>query len=173
MSQASKNKPKVIVILGPTASGKSDLAIKIALKFNGQIISADSRQVYKGLDIGTGKVTKAEQKLVKHYLLDVCSPKKIFTVVDYQRLAKQALNKILADGKVPIICGGTGFYIDALIYDLKFPEVAPNTKLRKNLKKTSLRLPHYICKVRYHHKQLNIKQMYFLLKKFQKQLMIL
>ncbi len=146
MSQARKNKPKVIVILGPTASGKSDLAIKIALKFNGQIISADSRQVYKGLDIGTGKVTKAEQKLVKHYLLDVCSPKKIFTVVDYQRLAKKALDKILADGKIPIICGGTGFYIDTLIYDLKFPEVAPNAKLRKRLEKYSAEKLYQILK---------------------------
>ncbi len=126
---------KIIVIVGPTASGKSDLAIKIARKFNGEIISADSRQVYKGMDIGTGKVTKAEQKLARHHLLDVVSPTKDFNVSDFQILGQKIIRDILSRGKLPIICGGTGFWIDALVFDQKFPEVKPNKKLRKELEK--------------------------------------
>lgn len=129
------SKPKILVILGPTASGKSDLAVQIAKKNNGEIISADSRQVYKGLDIGSGKITKKEMRGIPHYLLDVASPKKVFTVSQYQELAKKALQDIIMRGKTPIICGGTGFYIDALIYDLKLPEVPPNKKLRQKLDK--------------------------------------
>jgi tRNA dimethylallyltransferase len=165
---------KLIVILGPTASGKSELAVKLAKKFNGEIISADSRQVYKGLDIGAGKVPrdknpkskilnlyhpkfskktwKGEQiqnsksqiqkqpyfyKGIRHYLLDVANPKKTFTVAQYQKLAKKALIDILKRGKIPIICGGTGFYIDALIYDYKLPAVPPQPALRKKLEKLS------------------------------------
>ncbi|MBI2592652.1 MAG: tRNA (adenosine(37)-N6)-dimethylallyltransferase MiaA [Candidatus Colwellbacteria bacterium] len=147
--------PKVLVILGPTTSGKSALAVKLALrlprfhsgqvgsgqakkkyKINGaEIISADSRQVYKGLDIGTGKITKKEMRGVSHHMLDVASPKKTFTVVQYQKLAKQAMDKILKKKKLPIIVGGTGLYIDALIYDTKFPRVKPQKGLRKKLEK--------------------------------------
>ncbi len=131
-------KPKLIVILGPTASGKSDLAVKLALKFNGAIISADSRQVYKGLDIGSGKIAKKEMQGIAHYLLDIASPKKTFSVSQYQKLANLALKKILKSGKIPIICGGTGFYIDTLIYDYQLPDTPPQKKLRKKLeKKTS------------------------------------
>ena len=142
-----KFKPKIIVILGPTASGKSDLAVDIALwlgskqalkKFgmNGaEIISADSRQVYKGLDIGSGKITKKEMKGVPHYLLGAASPKRIFTVSQYQKIARKAVEKILKTGKLPIICGGAGLYIDSIIYGIKFPEVPPQKKLRKELEK--------------------------------------
>src|SRR4030042_5168112 len=105
---------KLIVILGPTASGKSDLAVKIAKKFKGEVVSADSRQVYKGMDIGTGKITKKETKGIPHHLLDVASPKRRFTVAQYKKLAEKAIKKILAKGKIPIICGGTGFYIQAV-----------------------------------------------------------
>ena len=125
--------PKIIVILGPTASGKSDLAVKIANRFNGEIISADSRQVYKGLNIGSGKITKKEMQGIPHYLLDVASPKKIFSVDKYKQLAQKSLNKILSRGKIPIICGGTGLYIDSLIYNYQFPAVPPDIKLRKKL----------------------------------------
>ncbi len=128
-------KPKIIVIVGPTASGKSDLAILLAHKCNGEIISADSRQVYKGMNIGTGKVTKAEQKMAKHYLLDVVSPKKTFTVDQYQKLGKKAIEIILAKNKVPIIVGGTGFYIDALVRNLNLPKIPPDKKLRAKLEK--------------------------------------
>jgi tRNA dimethylallyltransferase len=126
---------KLIVILGPTASGKSSLAVKIAKRFNGEVISADSRQVYKNMDIGTGKITKKEMEGVPHYLLDVTSPKKIFTVSDYREKAQKAIKKILAKGKLPIIAGGTGFYIQYVIDGIITPEVPPDWKLRKILEK--------------------------------------
>ncbi len=134
-----KNKilPKIIVILGPTASGKTDLSIKIAKKFNGEIISADSRQVYKGMDIGTGKVTKKEMAKIPHHLLDVVSPKKQFTVVQYKKLSERAIKKIHSHGKIPIICGGTGFYIQAITDNIAIPEVKPDVKLRAELEKKS------------------------------------
>jgi len=130
-------KPKVIVILGPTATGKSDLAVKIALKYKGEVISADSRQVYKDLNIGTGKITKKEMRGVPHYLLDVVNPKIKFTVTEYQKKAIYAMAEIIKKNKVPIICGGTGFYIDAITKGVVFPEVPPNLKLRKVLEKKS------------------------------------
>ncbi len=133
MSKRHFDKPKVIVILGQTATGKSALAVKIARKINGEIISADSRQVYKRLDIGTGKITKKEMKGVPHHLLDVANPKNKFTVAEFQKLAISAIADIASRGKVPIICGGTGFYIDAVTKGVVFPEVLPNNALRKKL----------------------------------------
>ncbi len=126
-------KLKIIAIVGPTASGKSDLAVRLAKRFNGEIISADSRQVYKGLDIGTGKVTKKEMGGIPHYLLDVVSPKKQYSVAEFQRDANAAIVDITKRGKLPIVCGGTGFYIDALVYDSLLPDVPPNEILRKRL----------------------------------------
>lgn len=127
-------KQKVIVILGPTASGKSAYAVKLAKQLNGEVISADSRQVYKGLDIGTGKITKREMQGIPHHLLDVASPKKIFTAHDYIEKARPILEKILKEGKTPIICGGTGFYIDSLLGRIILPDVPANPKLRGKLK---------------------------------------
>jgi len=126
---------KLVVILGPTASGKSELAIKLAKKFNGEIVSADSRQVYKSLDIGTGKVTKKEMKGIPHHLLDVASPKRRFTVAQYRKLALKAINKIQKKNKIPILCGGTGFYIQAVVNGIIIPEVKPDWRLRSNLNK--------------------------------------
>ncbi len=137
MAKINTQKPGVIVVVGPTASGKSDLAIKLARKLNGEVISADSRQVYRGMDIGTGKVTKKEQRIVRHHLLDVFSPKKIFTVSDFKKLADKSIQDILKRKKVPIIVGGTGQYIDTVIYNLTLPEVPPNYKLRAKLEKQS------------------------------------
>jgi tRNA dimethylallyltransferase len=123
--------PKVVVIAGPTASGKSDLAIRLARTFNGEIISADSRQVYRGMDIGTGKVTKREQKLALHWLLDVASPTRQYSVARFKRDAQKAIRDIVRRGKLPIICGGTGFWIDALVYDAQLPNIKPNPRFRK------------------------------------------
>lgn len=140
-------KPAVIVILGQTATGKSNLAVKIALrlrsgsstkKFGGEIISADSRQIYKGLDIGTGKITKKEMKGVPHHLLDIANPRYRFTVAEYQKLVICAMANIIKRSKIPIICGGTGFYVDAITKGIVFPKVPPNIKLRKKLEKKSL-----------------------------------
>ena len=130
---------KVIVILGQTATGKSELAVSIAQKsarrggVGGEIISADSRQVYKGLDIGTGKIIEKEMKGVPHHLLDVANPKRQFTVAQYKKLAEKKIKEIIARGKIPIICGGTGLYIDTITKGVVFPEVPPNLKLRKKL----------------------------------------
>ncbi len=130
-------KARIIVIVGPTANGKSDLAVRIAKKVNGEVISADSRQVYKGLDIGTGKITKREMQGVAHHLLDVADPKKQFTVSDYVKSTNGLIRQIVNSGKTPIVCGGTGFYIDALLGDKQVPEVPPNLKLRKELENKS------------------------------------
>jgi tRNA dimethylallyltransferase len=135
------DKPKVIAIVGPTASGKSGLAIEIAEKYNGEVISADSRQVYAGLNIGTGKVTKKEMSDVPHHLLDVANPRNRFTVSMYKELADKAIVEILSRGKLPIICGGTGFYVDAVVKNVLLPDVPVNKELRKKLsRKTALQL---------------------------------
>ena len=126
-------KNKILVIVGPTAGGKSALAVRLAKKLNGEIISADSRQVYKGLNIGTGKITKKEMRGVPHHLLDIINPKKRFSAADFVRLGRKVIADIWARGRTPIICGGTGFYIDALLGKVPFPNVPPNTALRKRL----------------------------------------
>jgi tRNA dimethylallyltransferase len=127
------NKKKVLVIVGPTASGKSDLAVRLAKKFNAEVISADSRQVYKGLDIGTGKITKEEMLGIPHHLLSVADPKKQFSGSDYRKLGEKAVKDILKKEKLPIVVGGTGFYIDILSCAINFPEVPPNQELRNKL----------------------------------------
>jgi len=129
---------KILVILGQTATGKSDLAVSLAKKLNGEIISADSRQVYKGLDIGSGKITKREMKGVSHYLIDIISPKKVFSVADFQKMAYQKIDDILKRGKLPIVCGGTGFYLQAIIDGIVLPEIEANRKLRYGLEKKDL-----------------------------------
>lgn len=130
-------KPHIVVVCGPTATGKTQYAIELAKKINGEVISADSRQVYIGMNIGSGKVTREEMQGIPHHLIDVVSPKKVFTVSDYQQLATQIIKEIISRGKVPIICGGTGFYIDALVNQSVIPNVPPNKKLRLELNKES------------------------------------
>ena len=132
-----KKKIKIIIILGQTATGKSDLATRIAKRLGGEIISADSRQVYKGLDIGSGKITKKEMRGVFHYLLDVTSPKRQFSVAKYKKLADNKIIKIYKTGKIPFIVGGSGFYIQTIVDGLVLPKVKPNNKLRKELEKKS------------------------------------
>ncbi|MCX6740738.1 MAG: tRNA (adenosine(37)-N6)-dimethylallyltransferase MiaA [Candidatus Parcubacteria bacterium] len=127
---------KVLVIVGPTSSGKTSLSIELARKFTGEVISADSRQVYKGMDLGTGKVTKKEMQGIKHYLLDVVSPISQFNAGKFVRMGEKAIKEIIKKRKLPIICGGTGFWIDALLYGLP-KTVTADWKLRKKLDKLS------------------------------------
>ncbi len=130
------NKQKILVIVGPTSSGKTSLSIELAKKFNGEVISADSRQVYKGMDIGSGKVTKKEMEGVKHYLLDVVSPKTEYNVAKFVKDAQKAIAEIIDKGKLPIIAGGTMFWVDALLYGMP-KTVKPDLKLRQELDKLS------------------------------------
>lgn len=131
-------KPKILVILGPTATGKSDLAVRLARKFRGEVVSADSRQVYKGLNIGTGKITKEEMQGVHHWLLDVAKPQDIFSVADFKQLAEEKIKTILKRSKLPMIVGGTGFYIQSIVDNIVLPQVPPNLTLREELEKKSI-----------------------------------
>lgn len=119
-----QSKPKLIVVLGPTASGKSALAIKIAQKFKCEIVSADSRQIYKGLNIGANKTSKKEMGGVPHYLLDIARPDQKITLYDWQKKAFAAINKIIKKKKVPILCGGTGLYICSILQNYKMPQAS-------------------------------------------------
>lgn len=114
------NQPKLVVILGQTATGKTGLSLDIAKKHNGSIICADSRTIYKGMDIGTAKPTKLEQKDIKHYLLDVVEPNNSYNVVEFKTNAEKYIKKIRKEGKLPIVVGGSGLYLDALLYDYQF-----------------------------------------------------
>lgn len=134
---STPRQPKLVAILGPTASGKTSLAIKIAKTFGGEIVSADSRQVYRGMDLGAGKATKREMRGIPHYLIDVASPKRTFTVAQYQKLGNAAIKKILAKGKIPFVVGGTGLYLDTLLHGYRLPLIKPNPPLRKKLGKES------------------------------------
>lgn len=128
---------ELIAIVGPTASGKTGLAIDIAERFNGEIICADSRTVYKGMDIGTAKPTHAEQARVRHWGLDLVEPNERFTAADFKRYADDAIADIRLRGKVPFLVGGTGLYVDAVLYDFTFSPVA-NKKHRDEFEKMSL-----------------------------------
>lgn len=129
---------KLLVICGPTATGKSDLAVRLAKIFDGEVVSADSRQVYKGLDIGTGKITHKEMEGIPHYLLDVASPMDRFTVMDWKKQAKTVVDDIHARNKLPIICGGTGFYIKSLVDDIKLPNIEVDEREREKLEEKTL-----------------------------------
>lgn len=123
-------KKKCIVIAGPTAVGKTELSIRLAKELNGAVISADSMQVYKGMDIGSAKVRKEEMQGIEHYLIDELDPKEEFHVVRFQQMAKKAMDEIYDKGKLPIIAGGTGFYIQALLKDIDFTETGKETDIR-------------------------------------------
>lgn len=128
------NLPHVIVVTGPTSSGKSDFAVEMALTCNGEIISADSRQIYRKLDIGTGKITKREMKSVPHYMLDICDINELFSVKEFRDRVLPIIEDILARGKTPILCGGTGYYIDAVIYENTLPDTHITRPLEEELK---------------------------------------
>jgi len=127
-----KNNPQLVVIVGQTASGKSALALDLASRFGGEIIAADSRTVYRGMDIGTAKPTESEVSKVRHHLINVVDPATSFTVADFKELANKAILDVAARGKLPILVGGTGLYVDAVLYDFSFREPA-DPKLRKML----------------------------------------
>jgi tRNA dimethylallyltransferase len=133
---AAQQKPELIVIVGPTASGKSDLALKIAQEFGGEIIAADSRTVYKGMDIGTAKPTKEEQKFVPHWGLDLVEPGQPFSAHHFKQYAAEKIKDIQKRGRLPILVGGTGLYIDAIIFDFSFAE-SSNSEQREELEKLS------------------------------------
>lgn len=126
-------KQPLIVVVGPTASGKTALAVEIAKKFNGEIISADSMQIYKGMSIATAKPTVEEMQGIKHYLIDFLDPEEDFSVADYVKLAKKTIEEISSKGKIPVIAGGTGLYVHSLIDNIKFDDTCSNTKIRDEL----------------------------------------
>ncbi len=137
------HKPKLVAVVGPTCSGKSELGVQLARKFNGEVVSADSRQVYRGLDLSSSKVAGKWQRYglrqqfvykgIIHHLIDVAPLRKQFTVQKFRQKAKRAISSIYRRRHLPIVVGGTGFYVDALLYDLALPKVPPNRRLRKNL----------------------------------------
>lgn len=129
----NNSKTPLLIIAGPTATGKSAAAAELAVRMNGAVISADSVQVYRGLDIGSAKVTAEEMRGVPHYLIDCADPGENWNVVRFQQEARKAVRDAASQGKLPILCGGTGFYIQALLYDIDFTEMEENTPLRARL----------------------------------------
>ena len=127
------NKPKIIVICGPTASGKTVLSIKLAKRINGEIISADSMQIYKEMNIGSAKPTVEEMQGIKHYMIDIVEPNKRFNVAEYKKQAESAIEEIIKKGKKPIVIGGTGLYADSLIYGIEYPNIEFDEQYRKEL----------------------------------------
>ena len=128
-------KPTVIVICGPTASGKTALSIELAKRINGEIVSADSMQIYKDMNIGSAKVTPEEMQGIKHYLIDNKLPSERYSVADYKHDAKIAIEEIIEKGKIPIIVGGTGLYIDSLIYEIEYQDIKLDENYRKELER--------------------------------------
>lgn len=126
-------KPKVIVIVGPTASGKTSLSIELAKKINGEIVSCDSMQIYKDMDIGSAKPSKEEMQGIKHYMIDEVIPTQRFSVAEYKKKAELAIEEILKNGKVPIVVGGTGLYANSLIYGIEYSNIEFDEKYRKKL----------------------------------------
>lgn len=126
-------KNKVIAVVGPTASGKTGLAVELAKEFNGEVISADSMQIYKGMNIATAKPTKEEMQGIAHHLIDFIEPNETYSVAQYVEDAKKCINDIISRGKIPVIAGGTGLYIDSLINGIDFGEVPDNSRIRKEL----------------------------------------
>ena len=136
LKECKKNNQKpLLVVCGPTASGKTSLSLKLAEDFNGEIVSADSCQVYRKMDIGTDKVAVDLRKKVKHYLIDIRNPDQSYTMSDFKREATHAINEILLKGKLPIICGGTGLYISSVVENYDLPTAPPNLKIREELQK--------------------------------------
>ena len=128
-------KPTVIVICGPTASGKTALSIELAKRIDGEVVSADSMQIYKDMNIGSAKVTPEEMDGIKHYLIDFVSPDERYSVANYKQDAKKAIEEIIAKGKTPIVVGGTGLYVDSLIYEIEYNDIEIDEEYRKELER--------------------------------------
>ena len=126
-------KNKLIILAGPTASGKTSVSIDLAKRLGGEIISADSMQVYKYMDVGTAKISVEEMQGVKHHLIDVLDPKEDFNIVKFQNMVKCSIEEIVKNGHIPILVGGTGFYIQSVIYDIDFNNEDDNSSVRKKL----------------------------------------
>jgi len=133
------NKPKVIVICGPTASGKTALSIELAKKINGEIISSDSMQIYKYMDIGTAKPTTEERQGIPHHLLDFVEPNQRYSVAEFKKDAETAIEEIISRGKTPIVVGGTGLYVDSLIYGIEYQDIQLDEKYRQELEERAER----------------------------------
>ena len=131
--EVKTEKTPLLIVAGPTATGKSDSAVELALRMNGEVISADSMQVYRGMDIGSAKITREEMRGVPHHLIDCADPDENWNVVRFQKEARNAVQDIISRGRLPILCGGTGFYIQALLYDIDFTQMEENTPLRERL----------------------------------------
>ncbi|MEH7413959.1 tRNA (adenosine(37)-N6)-dimethylallyltransferase MiaA [Neobacillus drentensis] len=129
------SKQKLLVIIGPTAVGKTNLSIEMAKRYNGEIISGDSMQIYRGMDIGTAKITKEEMQGIPHHLIDIKEPEENFSVAEFQLLVRTKINEIAKKGKLPIIVGGTGLYIQSVIYDYQFSDVSGDEAFRLELEK--------------------------------------
>lgn len=130
---ANITKPKIVAVVGPTASGKTGLSIALAKKYNGEIVSADSRQIYHGMDIGTAKPPTSERSNIPHHLIDIKNPDEDYTVADYKHDAIAAIDDILGRGKLPILVGGTGLYVDAVLDNLDIPKIKADLKLRTEI----------------------------------------
>ena len=131
-------KPKVIVIVGPTASGKTSLSIELAKKTNGEIVSCDSMQIYKDMNIGSAKPTPDEMQGIKHYMIDIVTPDERFSVAEYKKQAEMAINEILEKGKTPIVIGGTGLYANSLIYGIEYNEIKFDEEYREELENIAI-----------------------------------
>lgn len=144
-TQSLAQRLPLVVITGPTASGKTSLAIKLAKKFNGEIICADSRTIYRGMDIGTAKPTRDERRSVAHWGLDLVNPGDVFTAADFKNYAEQKIEEIRSRGRMPLLVGGTGLYIDSVIFDFQFGRT-PDPDFRSRLENMSINQLRYYCK---------------------------
>lgn len=138
MVQENSLKKKIIIICGPTASGKTNLAVECAKMLDSEVVSADSMYIYKGLDVGTAKPTPEEMQGVKHHIIDVINANEDFSVSDYKKMATDVIEDIISRGKIPIICGGTGFYINSILYDLTYGNSHKNDEIREKYNKLAL-----------------------------------
>ncbi|MBP6981580.1 tRNA (adenosine(37)-N6)-dimethylallyltransferase MiaA [Candidatus Gracilibacteria bacterium] len=127
--------PKIIIVYGPTACGKTALSIELGKYLDTEIISTDSRQIYKDMDIGTGKITEEEMQGIRHHMLDIISPTEIFSMAEFGKTSLPMIEKIVQTGKIPILCGGTGLYIDSVLYEMAIPDSEPDWKYREELEK--------------------------------------